>query len=163
MQLWVLDLSYTKCTCSSDLRGWCVCTPANVVLVLFSSHSFFCVMLSACCRTVRTCCKSTTIAGITIPVGMRIIVPIHAMHHLPEFWHEPGTFRPERYVGQTLKGAHFHVWNGFTQLHVHVRVCLPFTVCCWSTLATVPQWPLPMLLSYMPAMLGGPIVIYSSM
>ena len=99
--------------------------------LFFSSYSFFCVMLSACCRTVRTCCKSTTIAGITIPVGMRIVVPIHAMHHLPEFWHEPGTFRPERYVGQHLRVLIFMfemVLPSYT--YAYVSACLLLSAAC---------------------------------
>lgn len=39
-----------------------------------------------------------TINGLTIPAGMPCHFPIYAIHHDPEFWHDPETFDPDRFA-----------------------------------------------------------------
>lgn len=38
--------------------------------------------------------------GLTIPKGMVVVIPIHALHHNPDYFLEPQQFNPERFMGQ---------------------------------------------------------------
>lgn len=40
--------------------------------------------------------------GIMIPKGCVVAVPLYAMHHDPEYFPDPHTFRPERFIGDNL-------------------------------------------------------------
>jgi cytochrome P450 len=48
------------------------------------------------CRSDRQANEDVTINGIHIPKGLIVIFSIYALHHDPEYWTEPGKFKPER-------------------------------------------------------------------
>ncbi|XP_033752022.1 cytochrome P450 3A29-like [Pecten maximus] len=48
-------------------------------------------------RFDRTCVKTTKVKDITIPAGMVVSVPVHAIHHDPEVWVKPDVYNPERF------------------------------------------------------------------
>ena len=47
-------------------------------------------------RTVRKCNEATTINGIHFPKGCLAVIPVHLIHHDPEYWPDPTTFDPMR-------------------------------------------------------------------
>jgi cytochrome P450 len=46
----------------------------------------------------RNASESVTILGEKIPPGTRIIVPIYLLHRHPDYWSEPESFKPERWL-----------------------------------------------------------------
>jgi len=38
------------------------------------------------------------VKGVTIPKGMVVEILVHSMHHDPDYWVEPETFNPDRYI-----------------------------------------------------------------
>ena len=53
-------------------------------------------------RTDRMCVKDweddQEFPGLKIPKGTKIRLPLHAVHHNPEFWPQPELFKPERFL-----------------------------------------------------------------
>ncbi|GAU92941.1 hypothetical protein RvY_04952 [Ramazzottius varieornatus] len=47
---------------------------------------------------MRECGEECRVNGIVIPAGMAIHVPVWSLHHDPEFWPDPYTFNPERFM-----------------------------------------------------------------
>ncbi|XP_077975714.1 cytochrome P450 3A29-like isoform X1 [Styela clava] len=47
-------------------------------------------------KTTRVAKKEINIHGLTIPAGMLMVMPIHALCHDPEYWDDPMEFKPER-------------------------------------------------------------------
>ena len=48
-------------------------------------------------RNDRECNQDWTYKGIKIKKGTNIGIPIHVVHHNPEYWPEPELFKPERF------------------------------------------------------------------
>jgi cytochrome P450 len=56
----------------------------------------------------RKSIKECTIGDVNIPTGSRIIVSSYLTHRHPDFWRDPETFNPDRFLEEkTLKGAYF--------------------------------------------------------
>ena len=49
-------------------------------------------------RLDRDCNKDVQIGNLQIKKGVRVLFPIWAMHHNPEFFPEPESFIPERFL-----------------------------------------------------------------
>ncbi|XP_040917720.1 cytochrome P450 3A27-like [Toxotes jaculatrix] len=48
-------------------------------------------------RLERISKASVEVNGVTIPKGTVIVVPLYALHHNPDLWPNPDTFKPERF------------------------------------------------------------------
>jgi cytochrome P450 len=47
------------------------------------------------------------IAGHQVRSGDNVVIPIHALHHMPEYWDSPGSFCPERFApGEPTEQQH---------------------------------------------------------
>ncbi|XP_036604580.1 cytochrome P450 3A24-like [Trichosurus vulpecula] len=64
-------------------------------------------------RLERVCEKTAEINGITIPKGTVVMVPLHVLHHDPEYWPEPEEFRPERFDREGRKSIDPYVFLPF--------------------------------------------------
>ncbi|XP_037517035.1 cytochrome P450 3A19-like [Rhipicephalus sanguineus] len=51
--------------------------------------------------------------GIQVPKGCVVAVPLYAMHHDPEYFPEPYTFRPERFIGENASQIHRYAYLPF--------------------------------------------------
>ena len=51
-----------------------------------------------CSRMVRIAKNDIVLNDIVIRKHARIAIPIYAIHHDPDVWHDPDKFDPERYV-----------------------------------------------------------------
>ncbi|GFU56123.1 cytochrome P450 3A8 [Nephila pilipes] len=53
-----------------------------------------------CCRGERTAVEDYKLGdtGILVEKGLRIIIPFYAMHYDPDFFQDPETFNPERFM-----------------------------------------------------------------
>lgn len=49
-------------------------------------------------RAARKTARNIEINGKIFPKGCAIVLPIMAIHYLPEHWPEPSLFRPERFT-----------------------------------------------------------------
>ncbi|XP_033114237.1 cytochrome P450 3A24-like [Anneissia japonica] len=54
----------------------------------------------------RVCTESCTVKGIHIPKGMIIVFPAYAIHHDPELYPEPDSFKPERFSKEKKQQRH---------------------------------------------------------
>ena len=56
-------------------------------------------------RLIRKCTQEHTLSnGLTVEKGMSILIPIYAVHHSEQFYPDPETFDPERFMPQN-KGS----------------------------------------------------------
>ena len=58
----------------------------------------------------RTLTKPRTVAGWTLPAGVKVYPGIALVHHRPDLYPEPDEFRPERFTGD---GAESYSWLPF--------------------------------------------------
>ena len=65
---------------------------------MYLSFNFLIPLPKTIYRTIRESSKDVVINGITIPKGTDVTIPIHYIHHNPEYWPEPEKFDPERSV-----------------------------------------------------------------
>lgn len=61
-------------------------------------------------RTLRMCSDDTVINDIKFKKGVRVDVPIYAMHHDKDLYDDPEEYRPERFIseGRTMSDTSFH-------------------------------------------------------
>lgn len=52
-------------------------------------------------------------SDIVIEKGTTVIVPVHAIHHDPEYYPNPDTFDPERFDSEEMKKRDSMTWLGF--------------------------------------------------
>jgi cytochrome P450 len=53
--------------------------------------------------------EDTTLAGLPVPRGATVLANLWGLHRDPEFWNEPGAFKPERFLddsGELLPSEH---------------------------------------------------------
>ncbi|XP_070556771.1 cytochrome P450 3A8-like [Ptychodera flava] len=64
-------------------------------------------------RFDRECNEDVTIAGVHIPKGMFVAVPIYVIHHDPKVYPEPEKFDPERFSKEEKEKRHPYAWLPF--------------------------------------------------
>ncbi|XP_045775345.1 cytochrome P450 6B6-like [Maniola jurtina] len=64
---------------------------------------------------IRECARRYTFEGLglTIDPGVRVVVPLQALHNDPQYFERPHEFRPERHDPARLDPAHKHVYMPF--------------------------------------------------
>jgi cytochrome P450 len=50
----------------------------------------------------RTAAADDQICGHQVRRGDNIVIPIHALHHMEQYWEGPAAFRPERFAPGAL-------------------------------------------------------------
>lgn len=51
--------------------------------------------------------------GLVIPKGMNIVIPIHGIHHDPEYYPDPYKFDPERFTDDKIKKKNNYTYIPF--------------------------------------------------
>lgn len=78
-------------------------------------------MMPAAVFVTREATVDATVGGIFIPKGTYIGIPIYAMHYNERFFHEPATFRPERFLSPTEVARMQHA---FVPFGMGPRMCI---------------------------------------
>ncbi|MEO0565561.1 MAG: cytochrome P450, partial [Chloroflexota bacterium] len=55
---------------------------------------------------VRYALKDDVVGGYPVPAGSNVIVPLYALHRHPDFWPDPETFDPTRFLPEQSAGRH---------------------------------------------------------
>ena len=71
--------------------------------------------------TVRTVLQPIELAGVMLPAGSLVVVPIHAMHRHRTLWSEPSVFDPENFTPEAVKARHRFAFMPFG---AGSRVCI---------------------------------------
>jgi len=61
----------------------------------------------------RRCVRDCVIDNVPVPAGTNVAVGIHALHHNPEYYPEPFTYRPERFIGKGGRDAFTPFLRGY--------------------------------------------------
>jgi len=59
----------------------------------------------------RTTTERTNILGENIPPNTRIGIPIYLLHRHPQYWTEPDSFKPERWLGTDENSRKFRPFS----------------------------------------------------
>ncbi len=63
---------------------------------------------------IRYNVNEENLKGVKVPVGTRIIIPIHLLHRHPKYWKDPDEFRPERWLGKEHPSSHKYAYMPFS-------------------------------------------------
>ena len=58
--------------------------------------------------------KEEKLNGVNVPAGTRMIIPIHLLHRHPNYWKDPESFKPERWLGKEHPSSHKHAYMPFS-------------------------------------------------
>lgn len=50
---------------------------------------------------------------VVLPAGMRVVIPIYGLHHDPNYYPEPMTFKPERFTEENKRTRHPYTYLPF--------------------------------------------------
>jgi len=64
-------------------------------------------------RADRVCSKDTTINGIFIPKGIKVVLPIYVLHMDPDVWPNPTEFNPERFTAEAKEARNPYYYMPF--------------------------------------------------
>ncbi|XP_028416658.1 cytochrome P450 4F5-like isoform X2 [Dendronephthya gigantea] len=73
----------------------------------------------------RRVMKEDNILGYNIPADSMIVVPIYALHRKPEYWSDPETFNPERFLEQNRQNNPNHRY-AFMPFSAGPRICVGY-------------------------------------
>ncbi|XP_078687522.1 cytochrome P450 3A8-like [Branchiostoma floridae x Branchiostoma belcheri] len=86
-------------------------------------------------RFPRLCTQETEISeGLTVPVGVEVIIDSDSLHIDPEYWPEPGTFKPERFTKEECDKREPFAFIPFGQ---GPRMCIGMHLALMATKITV--------------------------
>jgi len=63
---------------------------------------------------IRYNVKDEKLEGATVPANTRLIIPIHLLHRHPNYWKDPDSFKPERWLGKEHPSSHKHAYMPFS-------------------------------------------------
>jgi len=75
-------------------------------------------------RNQRRCSSDVTINGMTFKKGTQVIIPVHALHTMKEYWGEDAEeFNPDRFFNGEVdaNGLQFHTFGGGPRLCIGMR------------------------------------------
>lgn len=52
-------------------------------------------------------------SDVELAKGMRVVIPIYAIHHDPKHYPEPASFRPERFTDEEKRARHPYTFLSF--------------------------------------------------
>ncbi len=55
----------------------------------------------------RTVATPTTVGGVFLPQGARVLISLYNLHRHPDFWPHPEQFLPERWLGSDRSHSHY--------------------------------------------------------
>ncbi|CAO2630625.1 Cytochrome P450 3A11 [Lemmus lemmus] len=64
-------------------------------------------------RIVRTCNQDVETDGMFVPKKSRVVIPVYALHHDPQYWSEPEKFCPERFSKENKGSIDPYVYMPF--------------------------------------------------
>ena len=82
-------------------------------------------------QIARTTTEWTNILGENIPPNTRIAIPIHLLHRHPQYWSEPESFKPERWLGTDQTSRKFRPF-AYLPFSAGPRACIGQRFAMWE-------------------------------
>ncbi|XP_028416651.1 cytochrome P450 3A16-like [Dendronephthya gigantea] len=73
----------------------------------------------------RQVIQEDNILGYKIPAGSMVVIPLYALHRKPEYWSDPETFNPERFLEPNMQNNPNHRY-AFMPFSSGPRICIGY-------------------------------------
>lgn len=84
----------------------------------------------------RRCTRDCVIDGVRLTAGTNVAVGVHALHHNPEYFPEPFTYKPERFLNAGAREAFVPFLKGYrscpAQKLAYPMMLIPLAHLLWS-------------------------------